>query len=95
MGPCVLTVPNQQSKTLTTGEGKIEREKAMINIEKQCISELTCDSHSITEVDGIPDHRPVRDRYEGLWVLIWVRRECRKGRSRTTQDDSLEARGRH
>ncbi len=39
---------------------------------------LTCYSHSITEVDGVPHHGPVRNGYESLWILIGICCKCWK-----------------
>lgn len=42
------------------------------------ISVLTRNSSSVAEVDGVPNHRSVGNRQQGLGVLIWVRGESRE-----------------
>jgi hypothetical protein len=52
---------------------------------------LTCDTRSVAEVKGIPNHRPVGDWEQSLWILIRIGREGGKRRARATQDDGLKA----
>lgn len=39
---------------------------------------LTCNTHTITEIYRVPNHRPVGYGDQGLGVLIWVGSEGRE-----------------
>lgn len=52
---------------------------------------LTRHSHSIAEVNWIPNHRPVSNWYESLWIFIRIRCEGWKRGSRSTENDGLKA----
>ena len=45
---------------------------------KRACHELTCDTGSIAEIEGIPDHGPVGNWEQSLGVLIWIGGKCWK-----------------